>query len=385
MKAMVLAGGEGHSLLVECPSVLLDMFSTPEACQLRLICREFLGAVSAHCWKDSTTVIRGSIPLWRACFPRARCANVRASSPWAPGGRRLFTSEAVWASLTGLEELDMSQQRLPEAAFCVLASLKKLTVRWCCGGLPEACFPHLAGLVALDVSRCFGFSDAAFSHLASIRVLRASGCKHLTAAALRWPNLRQLTELDALDTVLEDQALASMRSLQTLCLGSTRQRPEGSQRVEVLAHLTQLRGLHLYSKDSGHVAGLLGQVPNPLDDLSLDCVNATTLSQLPRLHLRVLTLRFSRDFSQETLSALASVCEPLEVLYCSFCSGLDPMHGPPIPAPLWERSNFLPLLPFVHKMQWTVADHALACRATDLSFFTSTFPNLRFKVLSAQP
>ena len=72
-----LAGGGQETLLSEVGFVLLPLFSTAEACALRLVCREFLAAVSEHPWEDSETVIQGSIAAWRACFPRAYCANVR--------------------------------------------------------------------------------------------------------------------------------------------------------------------------------------------------------------------------------------------------------------------------------------------------------------------
>ena len=72
-----LAGGGQETLLSEVGFVLLPLFSTRDACALRLVCREFLAAVSEHPWEDRDTVIQGSIAAWRACFPQARCANVQ--------------------------------------------------------------------------------------------------------------------------------------------------------------------------------------------------------------------------------------------------------------------------------------------------------------------
>jgi hypothetical protein len=71
-----LAGGGQETLLSEVGFVLLPLFTTAEACALRLVCREFLAAVREHPWEDRGTVIKGSIVAWRACFPHARCANV---------------------------------------------------------------------------------------------------------------------------------------------------------------------------------------------------------------------------------------------------------------------------------------------------------------------
>ena len=41
----MLAGGDGRTLLAECPGALLQFFDTPGACALRLVCREFQAAV----------------------------------------------------------------------------------------------------------------------------------------------------------------------------------------------------------------------------------------------------------------------------------------------------------------------------------------------------
>ena len=70
------AGNPTETLLSEVGLVLLRFFDTLEACVLRLICREFTEAVGRQQWEDRETVIKGSIAAWRACFPRARCANV---------------------------------------------------------------------------------------------------------------------------------------------------------------------------------------------------------------------------------------------------------------------------------------------------------------------
>jgi hypothetical protein len=91
-----LAGGGQETLLSEVGSqYLLPLFTTADACALRLVCREFLAAVSEQPWEDRETVIQGSIAAWRACFPRARCANVQsgggisALARRSRGGRRL--------------------------------------------------------------------------------------------------------------------------------------------------------------------------------------------------------------------------------------------------------------------------------------------------------
>ena len=87
-----LAGGGQETLLSEVGSqYLLPLFTTRDACALRLVCREFLAAVSEQPWEDRGAVIKGSIAAWRACYPRALCASVArkllgcgrgAAPPW---------------------------------------------------------------------------------------------------------------------------------------------------------------------------------------------------------------------------------------------------------------------------------------------------------------
>ena len=99
MPRMTLAGGRGRTLLAECPGALLQYFDTPGACALRLVCREYQAAVGAHPWEDRDTVILGGIGGWRACFPRARCANVNKYTRHAP------VVDADFVHFVGLWEL----------------------------------------------------------------------------------------------------------------------------------------------------------------------------------------------------------------------------------------------------------------------------------------
>ena len=57
-----LAGVGKESLLSEVGSqYLLPLLTTADACALRLVCREFLAAVTEQPWEDGETVIQGSI------------------------------------------------------------------------------------------------------------------------------------------------------------------------------------------------------------------------------------------------------------------------------------------------------------------------------------
>jgi hypothetical protein len=106
MAYIALAGNAGRTLLAECPGSLLAFFLTPQACALRLVCREFQAAVAAHPWEDIGTVIQGSIGAWRTCFPRARCVNVRRRIWTGYGGMRLSpVVDGDFMHLVGLREL----------------------------------------------------------------------------------------------------------------------------------------------------------------------------------------------------------------------------------------------------------------------------------------
>ena len=146
-----LAGGNGHTLLAECAGALLAFFSTRQACALRLVCREFQAAVAAHPWEDMKTVIQGSIGGWRACFPRARCANVRKS--FLDGGvlRRAPVVDADFVHFVGLWELNMAR----------------------CRAVTDAAFVHLRGIRVLDMSGCdqLTITDAGLAHLVGIQEL----------------------------------------------------------------------------------------------------------------------------------------------------------------------------------------------------------------------
>ncbi len=129
---------------------LLPLLSTRDACALRLVCREFLAAVSEQPWEDRGKVIRGSVAAWRACFPRALCANVRCrdddydDEEWdTPPGRLGTVVDADFVHFEGLRELNMAL----------------------CRNISDAAFVHLRGIHVLDMSRCdqAGVTDAAFA------------------------------------------------------------------------------------------------------------------------------------------------------------------------------------------------------------------------------
>jgi hypothetical protein len=207
MARIALAGGVGRTLLAECPSALLEFFDTRQACALRLVCREFQAAVAAHPWEDMETVILGSIGGWRACFPRARCANVCMLA--AIGGAAVrrapvvdadfvhfvglwelsmalctAVTDAAFVHLQGIRVLDMTgcnQPAISDAAFAHLVGIQKLSI-WGCSqdSLTDAAFAHLRGIRVLNMSECYQFTDTAFAHLGGIHTLLMWDCDQLT-------------------------------------------------------------------------------------------------------------------------------------------------------------------------------------------------------------
>jgi hypothetical protein len=59
-------------------------------------------------------VIKGSIAAWRACFPRARCANV-SRGEWEPDFRRASVVDADFTIAP--EEAAVATAELEDAAF----------------------------------------------------------------------------------------------------------------------------------------------------------------------------------------------------------------------------------------------------------------------------
>ena len=250
----VLAGVAGRTLLAECPGALLQFFDTPEACVLRLVCRELQAAVAAHPWEDRDTVILGSIGAWRACFPRARCANVRYDEE-TQGWRHTPVVDADFVHFVGLWELDMSfcravtdaafvhlrgirvldmtgcdQSTITDAGLAHLVGIQKLCLWWCTQAtLTDAAFAPLRGIRVLNISHCRQFSDAVFAHLQGIHTLLMIYCHQPT---------------------ITDAALAHLKGIKCLVLYGRR-----ITFTEVgLAHLRGIARLHMYDANAASIA-----------------------------------------------------------------------------------------------------------------------------------
>jgi hypothetical protein len=77
---------------------IMSHFSTAEGRQLRLVCSAARDAVRDYRWEELSTCITGPLSAWRACFPRARAANVR---------NRKDLTDADFVHFEGLRALNM--------------------------------------------------------------------------------------------------------------------------------------------------------------------------------------------------------------------------------------------------------------------------------------
>ncbi len=156
--------GEGEvfspdSVLSHCYGALLPMFSTKEATVLRLVCKELKDAVADFPWEDEKTVIKGSVAAWRACFSRARWANVSQDNlperlTRFSSGRRIPVVDADFVHFVGLKGLNMSGcTSITDTAFKFLQGIHTLNMKFCNHStITDETFVHLKGIHSLDFS-----------------------------------------------------------------------------------------------------------------------------------------------------------------------------------------------------------------------------------------
>jgi hypothetical protein len=212
-----LAGGTQKTLLDDAAPALLPFFTTRDACALRLVCREFLAAATEHPWEDRGTAIQGSISAWRACFPRARCANVGRFSVTGAEVRKAPVYDADFVHFAGLRELNMVVC-VTDAAFAHLRGIHSLEMLGC-SRLTDAAMAYLAGIQRLGMSGCRRITDAAFVHLRGIQLLNIDCCAQLTDAA--FVHLRGIKTLfmgNCDQPAITDAAFVHLRGIRTLSL-----------------------------------------------------------------------------------------------------------------------------------------------------------------------
>ena len=210
-----LAGGTQETLLSEVGPVLLRFVSTADACALRLVCREFLAAVTEHPWEDRRTVIKGSIRAWRACFPRAHCANVQNRTSYGAEKRAAPVVDADFVHFEGLRELYMAGcTDITDAAFVHLRGIRTLDMTLCYQpAITDAAFAHLAGIQRLSMWGCDQptITDAAFAHLQGIHTLVIEFCNQATITGGSLSCLKGISVL--VMARCNDAAIATAQSL----------------------------------------------------------------------------------------------------------------------------------------------------------------------------
>ena len=244
-----LAGGTQETLLSEVGPVLLRFVSTRDACALRLVCREFLAAVTEHPWEDRRTAIRGSIRAWRACFPHARCANVQQNVygyPTCGEWRVAPVVDADFVHFEGLQELYMAGCRgVTDAAFVHLRGIRTLDMTACDQrAISNAAFEHLAGIQRLSMWSCrqATITDDALAHLRGVQVLNVSACDQLTGAAFaHLQGIHTLYMWTCDQRAITDAAMAHLKGIHTLVIESCRQFQGAG-----LAHLKGIHALGMY-------------------------------------------------------------------------------------------------------------------------------------------
>ena len=249
-----LAGGGQETLLSEVGAqYLLPLFSTAEACALRLVCREFLAAVSEQPWEDRETPIHGSIAAWRTCFPRARIANVGRNSCYKDVFRSAPVVDADLAHLAGLRELNLMNCRdVTDADLVHLRGINSLELAGC-SGLTDAALVHLAGIQRLGVGSCTALTDGAFVHLrGSIQHLNLFACTQLTDAAFsHLHGIKALFMNRCSQPAITDAALVHLRGIRTLAMDQCNQ---ATLTGATFASLTGIEALCLTRCSEGAVA-----------------------------------------------------------------------------------------------------------------------------------
>jgi hypothetical protein len=252
-----LAGGGQETLLSEVGFVLLPLFTTRDACALRLVCREFLAAVTEHPWEDGETVIQGSIAAWRACFPRARCANVGRHSFKGDEVRIAPVVDADFVHFEGLRELNMKNCfAVTDAAFVHLRGIHSLEMGGCYR-LTDAALVHLAGIQRLGMYHCPRITDAAFVHLRGIQLLNIMHCRQLTDAAfLHLRGIRTLFMDHCDQPAITDAAFVHLRGVRTLVLDFC---PQATVTGATFLSLAGIEALCLYNCSAELVASARAQ------------------------------------------------------------------------------------------------------------------------------
>ena len=218
-----------------------------EALGLRAASRSCREAVAAHAWSDwdeegKRPHIVGSVASWRACFPKARAANM--------SGNKTVT-DADFVLLEGIHKLNMAscnQATITDAAFAHLRGIYSLNMNSCKQAtITDAAFANLVGIRWLYMSGCnqATITDAAFAHLRGIHTLNIAFCNQASITDAAFAHLRGIHTLiltDCDQATITDAAFAHLRGIHTLGMAGCSQITD--------AAMEHLRGISVLKIDA---------------------------------------------------------------------------------------------------------------------------------------
>jgi hypothetical protein len=241
---------------------ILQYVNMRQANDLRLVCPEFLEAVTEFPWTDAETRIKGSVKAWRKIFPYARAVNVSGRNDIVDADfihirgekcAKLHTvimsmckrvTNAAFVYLRGIHTLDMSYcGQITDAAFVRLKGIHTLYMSGCDQTITDAAFVHLRGIHTLHMNRCSQatITFAAFVHFRGIHTLNISSCNQSTITDAAFVHLRGIHTLymsycDQL--TITNAAFVHLRGIHTLSMWNCR------QATITDAAFDNLRGIH---------------------------------------------------------------------------------------------------------------------------------------------
>lgn len=218
---------------------VLDHLWQDEARSLRAASKACREAVAAHPWSDfdapnndylyhsfgirQRSMIRGRVSSWRACYPRARAANINFNDN---------VTDADFVHLRGLDTLSMSgcwQEGITDAAFAHLEGIHTLDMSYCKQStITDAAFVHLRGIHELSIDSCDQdtITDAAFVHLRGIHTLYMESCTQETitdAAFVHLQGIHALFMEECYQDTITDAAIVNLRGIHTLNISRCQQ------------------------------------------------------------------------------------------------------------------------------------------------------------------
>lgn len=254
-----------NTILSTIHDALFPFFSTEEACTLRLINKEFNQLVTKYPWDDINTQVKGSIRLWRICFPNAYSLNVsNRSKPlndsdckYFNGIRKLNISRSIFDDpesnitdngfeyFTNVISLNMSgcdQIYITNTAFKSLKNLKDLNISWCTQ-FDDIIFDDLKKLKILNISWCEQITDKSFNKLLRINTLIMRWCTQETITDKAFLHLSNLNSLDIMgcnQNTITDYGFINLTKLKTLDISFCDQHTITNNILKLMRDLTEL-------------------------------------------------------------------------------------------------------------------------------------------------